>query len=302
MTGNVSGSRASSRVSQISISPASIAFGNVKAGASSAKTISLNNTGTVSIVVSEASVTGKAFSVQGLSLPLTLAAGHSASFNVTFAPQAAGDVTGSVSVASTAANSPAAIAVSGTGEVEALSVNPLSLSFGNVTIGSNSALPVVVTNSGNTSITISQAAATGAGFSVSGPALPLTLAAGQNTSFSVTFAPTSAGSVTGNFSVASNASNSPAAALLSATGAGRHSVTLSWASSATSGIKGYNIYRGTISGGPYTRLDSSPVAGTSYTDATVEGGETYYYVTTAIDSEGAESANSNEAAAVIPAA
>ncbi|HEX5481191.1 MAG TPA: choice-of-anchor D domain-containing protein [Terriglobia bacterium] len=300
LTGNVSGSRSSSRVSQISVSPLSIAFGRVKAGTASAKTITLNNSGAADVTVSSAGVTGKGFSVQGLAMPLTLAAGQSASLTVTFAPEAAGDVAGSVSVASTAANSPAAVAVSGTGEVESLSANPSGLSFGSVGLGGNSALPVVLSNTGNTSITISQVAATGAGFSVSGPALPLTLAAGQNTSFSVTFAPTSTGSSTGNLSVVSDASNSPAAVSLSATGAGRHSVTLSWAPSASSGIKGYNIYRGIISGGPYSRLDSSPVTVTNYTDSTVEAGETYYYVMTALDADGDESAHSNQASAVVP--
>jgi len=81
-----------------------------------------------------------------------------------------------------------------------------------------------------------------------------------------------------------------------------HYVVLSWAASATSGVIGYNMYRGTTSGGPYpTKLNSSPVTGTTYTDETVQAGETYYYVATAIASDGVtESAYSDEASATVP--
>jgi len=65
-------------------------------------------------------------------------------------------------------------------------------------------------------------------------------------------------------------------------------------------VVGYYIYRGTTSGGPYTKLNSSPVLLTTYTDSTVQSGLTYYYVTTAVDSGGNESVHSNEVSAPIP--
>jgi hypothetical protein len=79
-------------------------------------------------------------------------------------------------------------------------------------------------------------------------------------------------------------------------------VVLSWAASTTPGVIGYNIYRGTTSGGPYpTKLNSSPVTGTTYTDDPVQAGETYYYVATAIASDGVtESAYSDETSATLP--
>jgi fibronectin type 3 domain-containing protein len=66
-------------------------------------------------------------------------------------------------------------------------------------------------------------------------------------------------------------------------------------------VAGYNVYRGTVSGGPYSQINSSLQSGTSYTDDTVAAGETFYYVTTAVDSSGLESDYSNQAEAVIPA-
>ena len=79
---------------------------------------------------------------------------------------------------------------------------------------------------------------------------------------------------------------------------GQHSVSLTWNLEGSS-IDGYNIYRGTHSGGPYTRLNSSPRPGADFTDATVKSGTTYYYVATSIDS-GVESGYSDEAVAVVP--
>ena len=79
-----------------------------------------------------------------------------------------------------------------------------------------------------------------------------------------------------------------------------HSVALSWAASTSSGVIGYNVYRSATSGGPYTKLNGSPGALTSYTDSTVLAGQTYYYVVTAVDASSNESAHSNQAQAVVP--
>jgi fibronectin type 3 domain-containing protein len=65
-------------------------------------------------------------------------------------------------------------------------------------------------------------------------------------------------------------------------------------------VAGYRVYRGTVSGGPYTLLNGSLVTVATYTDTTVVSGQTYYYVTTAVDSSSNESVYSNEISATIP--
>ncbi|MFN2513923.1 MAG: fibronectin type III domain-containing protein [Pyrinomonadaceae bacterium] len=75
--------------------------------------------------------------------------------------------------------------------------------------------------------------------------------------------------------------------------AGNAQVALSW--TASSGATSYNVKRSTTSGGPYTTI-APGVTTTSYTDASVTNGTTYYYVVTAVNSTG-ESANSNQASA-----
>jgi fibronectin type 3 domain-containing protein len=57
------------------------------------------------------------------------------------------------------------------------------------------------------------------------------------------------------------------------------------------------VYRGTTSGGPYSKLNTSLVAATNYSDTAVTAGQTYYYVTTSVDSSNDESVPSNEAQA-----
>jgi fibronectin type 3 domain-containing protein len=78
----------------------------------------------------------------------------------------------------------------------------------------------------------------------------------------------------------------------------QHTVDLSWTASANA--VGYNIYRGTVSGGPYTMINTSLDGSTAYTDSTVTSGTTYYYVATAVDGSSNESGYSNQAQAVIP--
>jgi hypothetical protein len=79
----------------------------------------------------------------------------------------------------------------------------------------------------------------------------------------------------------------------------QHSVALTWNAS-TSAVAGYNAYRTSVSGSGYSKMNSSLVGGLSYIDSTVQGSQTYYYVTTAVDSSGNESGYSNEVQAVIP--
>jgi uncharacterized repeat protein (TIGR03803 family) len=83
--------------------------------------------------------------------------------------------------------------------------------------------------------------------------------------------------------------------------AAAHTVNLSWEASTSQNIVGYNVYRGPSSSGPYNKINSALDPSTSYSDGSVQSGQTYYYVTTAVDSSGMESAYSNQSQAIIPA-
>jgi len=129
----------------------------------------------------------------------------------------------------------------------------------------------------------------------------MTLSAGQSASYKVTFQPQVTGTASGTLAFASNAGNSSVTESLSGSGLApvQHSVALSWAASTSTGIVGYNVYRSGVSGGPYAQVTSMD-ADLAYTDAAVSAGQTYYYVVSAVDSTGAESAYSNQTQAVVP--
>src|SRR5437879_3278986 len=203
---------------QLSARPASVAFGNVTVGSSSTQAVSFSNTGNVNLTVSLGGATGAGFSISGLTFPLTLPPGQSSAFNVQFAPTATGSASGSVSLVSDAPNSPSTIALSGTGVQPQLSVTPPSVSFGNVLVGSTGVQNFTLTNSGSASLTIAQGNFTGAGLSISGLTFPLTLGAGQSSTFNVQFAPTTTGSASDRKWLVKEAPDSPSTIALSGTG------------------------------------------------------------------------------------
>jgi hypothetical protein len=82
-----------------------------------------------------------------------------------------------------------------------LSVNPATVTFGNVSVGQSLAKTATVTNSGDSSVTVALASVSNAAFNFTGLNLPVTLTPGQSTSFNVVFAPKSAGQVSGNISM-----------------------------------------------------------------------------------------------------
>jgi Abnormal spindle-like microcephaly-assoc'd, ASPM-SPD-2-Hydin/HYDIN/CFA65/VesB-like, Ig-like domain len=265
--------------------------------------MTLSNTGTAALSISGISTTGSF--QQTNNCGTQLAAGANCSVSVTFSPAGSGTQTGTLTIADNAAQSPQSVTLSGVGTVavQQLSVAPTSLSFGSVPLGTTTTQGVTLTNTGNSSVTISQCAVSGSGtgFSISGLTAPLSLAAGQSATFTAIFAPATSGTLTGSINVVSNATNSPLAIALSGTGAqaASHSVSLAWNAS-LSLVAGYDIYRGTQAGGPYTKLNSSSLVDLTYTDGAVQAGQTYFYVVSAVDSNGLQSINSNEVSAAIP--
>ena len=288
----------------IQVSSNSINFGNDVVGSYTAQVLIITNTGTATLTITQVTETGSAFSVSGFSLPVNVSVGQQTTVNVIFQPTSVGAASGNISIVSNAPNSPTSVGLTGTGIAATLTlgINPTNLNFGNVTTGTSSASQnVTITNTGNSSVTISQITLSGSGYSMTGGSAPVTLSPSQNLTLSVQFSPTNAGSVNGSISIVSNASGSPATVSLAGIGVApvQHSVALIWNAS-TSTVSGYNVYRSTKSGSSYTKINSSLVAALNYTDSTVQNGTTYYYVTTAVDSNGNESVYSNEASAIIP--
>ncbi|MGB8225261.1 MAG: right-handed parallel beta-helix repeat-containing protein [Sedimentisphaerales bacterium] len=83
---------------------------------------------------------------------------------------------------------------------------------------------------------------------------------------------------------------------LSATGY-NGSVGLDWDDNGESDLDGYNIYRSTTSGSGYSKLNSSLLSNSNYTDDSVINNTTYYYVVTAVDVNEHESGYSSQSSA-----
>jgi hypothetical protein len=279
--------------------PASLAFGNVLVGGSSTLPMAVINAGSTTETVSLGQLGGSGYSVSGVTLPLILEAGQSFTFNVTFAPKAPGASLGNI-LATSPLSPSLTIPLSGTGDQSGqLTVSPAAVTFGSVNIGQSSNQGGQLT-AGLSSVTVSAANMSNPAFVLSGITLPAIIPAGQSVNYTVTFTPQSGGTVSGTLSFTSNAVNSPTVESLTGTGSSeQYSVNLSWNPS-SSQVVGYNVYRSNQSNGPYTRINPGLDPTTAYTDTSVEGGQTYYYATTSVNSEGEESSYSNLAQAVIP--
>ena len=274
--------------------PASLSFGSVGVGGSATLSVVLTNARSHKETLTAFQPVGSEFSVSGPTLPVTLNVGQSVTLSITFTPSAVGLAGGSVFVLGPSLNIP----LTGTGStIGQLSIAPGSLSFGSVEVGTKTTQSSAMTAVGG-SVTVSSASSNSSQFSITGASFPLTISAGQSVPFTVTFTPQSMGAASGSLSFASSGSTSRTVESVAGTGTGP-SVSLSWIPS-TSEVSGYYVYRGTSSKGPYSRLNATPDASTSFVDAAVASGQTYYYVTTAVNSSGQESIGSNQAQAQVP--
>jgi len=189
-----------------------------------------------------------------------------------------------------------------------LAVVPSTLNFGNVAVG-QAVTRTGTLKAGNASIKVTSADWKGEGYSITGITFPFMVAAGQSVSFKVTFTPQKSGQAAGNITFLSEATNSPNAETFSAnavqaggidqtsTAQGGHSVSLSWQAS---NAVAYNIYRRTQPKAPFTRVNTTPQSKATFTDTSVQGGQTYFYVTTALNNRGKESTFSNQIRVTIP--
>jgi hypothetical protein len=255
---------------QLTANPSNQAFGNVTAGTQQTGSETVTNTGGTSITISKAAITGTGFSLSGINTPVTLDAGESTPFTITFAPQSAGAASGKVTLTSDAPNPTLSISLSGTGVAAGqLTANPSSKAFGNVTVGNQLSASETVTNSGGTSVTISKAAVSGTGFSINGISAPVTLTAGQSASFTMTFTPQSAAAASGTVTLSSNASNPTLRISLSGTGVNAGQLTANPPSqnfgSVTSGTQQTVSETVTNTGGTSVTISEANITGTGFT-------------------------------------
>jgi hypothetical protein len=287
------------------LTPANLGFGKVAVGQRKFRTVTVANLGNSNVTLFQAITQGKGFTVSGLDLPLTLSRGDRLTFSGVFAPRSRGSADGSISFvleASSSATPILTLGLSGTGtDDEDLTVDPATIDFGTVPVGSAATQPGTLIAS-DSEVTISSANVSDPQFVLNGLSFRFTIPAGGRQDYTVTFTPQTVAQVSATLSFLGYAGQSLTIEGLTGIGGAPsgHTVDLSWNASTSQDVVGYNVYRGATSGGPYGQINSGLDASTVYTDANVLDGDTYYYVTTAVDSSGQESVYSNEVQAVIP--
>ncbi len=181
--------------------------------ASSTAIVQVKNTGAVSTTLSGASVQGQGFQlVNQVSTAPVLAPGGAYSFAVSYTPTQPGTQTGQLAVGSDV------FTLSGQGLGPSLTfsytspagtvsvVPPNAVIFSPIGVSQSEKVTFILTNSGTSATTISSIGVSAPGtinpFSLTpAPALPLMLAAGQSSQFTITFTPASTGYESGTLQI-----------------------------------------------------------------------------------------------------
>lgn len=209
----------SSAIAQsVTVSPATLSFGNQAQGTLSAvQKVTLKN-GQSSAVAITSIISNLSDYTQTNDCPMspaTLGANKTCAITVTFTPASLGLRTGTLTVTDTGTNNPQKVSVTGTGDV-AVTVSPSSLSFGNQPIGLKSAASeLTVTNNQSKTLRIDKISTDLADYTTTStcPSSSNTLAAGASCTVSVFFTPSVSGTRSGTVTISDNANVSPTASL-----------------------------------------------------------------------------------------
>jgi hypothetical protein len=267
-----------STVAVLSVSPTSLAFGNVVDGTtSSAQTLTLSNTGGAGATGISLAFTGhysRPAATAGGTCTATLAAGATCTINVVFQPVApAGAQNGSLAITANVPVTGSPVTLTGTGVAATLTatVSPSPLAFGNWATGTTSnPLNLTVTNTGNTALAGGTftfgggtpqpfARVTSGTFPTGAPNCAATLAVGASCTIKVTFAPTTATAFSRTLTVAyTGATVTPTPVSLTGTGVATRATV-----SITPNPLTITLPSGTLSGSGTVTLTNTAAAGSS---------------------------------------
>ena len=168
---------------------AGLQVGEVVVGQASSKLVTITNRGRTNLTVLSAASSGPEFGLNGLDLPLTLTAGASYTFSVTFAPQKNGRVDGSITIVSEAPKQTLMIRLSGTGRATGqLQVTPAAIDFRDARVGLAATEKGQLTARG-ADVTVSSTRISSEEFRLAGLSLPFMIPAGHSVPFTITFVP-----------------------------------------------------------------------------------------------------------------
>lgn len=197
---------------RIEVPSAPVDFGRVPVGQTANRSFLVRNPGGAPLRVTRFNLSGNAF--QGISPggPFTLQPGETMTFTIAFAPATEGTATGSLSVVSDDPTTPvASVQLVGVGLVPKIEVPAAPVDFGNVTAGQTSQRSFLIRNVGGAPLNVTQTTLDNDQFSAISPQGPFAVPAGSQQSFTIAFAPTSPGPVSGTLTLINNDPTMPAA-------------------------------------------------------------------------------------------
>lgn len=203
----------------VSLSPASLAFGNQAVGVASASSpVTLTNNGHASLTVSNVSVGANFSKTENCTTGSPIAAGGSCTVNVTLTPPAVGPVAGTLALTDSTSLGSHTVALTGNGVVVSapVSLSAVDLGFGSQSVGNPSAGQTVTLYNGG-SVTLTLALGISGDFAKSATC-GATLASSASCTVTVTFTPTTTGARLGTLSVGDGTVTSPQLVRLSGTG------------------------------------------------------------------------------------
>ena len=181
--------------------------------------MSLTNTGTAAVNISNATISGgAAFTVVGANPSGKVPVGQSASVKIQFAPKSDSAATASLTITSDASDSPLTIPLSGIGTQAQLSATPSSINFGTVVKGTSNSQTITLQNTGNTPLTFSQVTPSGTGFTITGISTSTVIPPGGSVTFNVIFTPGSTATTSGTVTLTTN--GTPSSLVITLSGAG----------------------------------------------------------------------------------
>ncbi len=196
---------------QLTVSAAALSFGRVTVDSATTQALTLTSTGTSPITVSKATITGEGFTLVGGSVPAVLAPHQSTTLQVQFAATTAGFMEGQLVLTSDSkSGETTTISLSGTSTPAPnpqLSLSAAKLSFGTVTVSSPTTQSLTITSTGTAPVSVSAATVTGAGFTLSGGTLPITLNPMESTTLQVEFDPARSGTLDGLLTIKSDSTS-----------------------------------------------------------------------------------------------
>jgi hypothetical protein len=203
----------------VTLSPTSLSFGNKVVGVTSAaKTVTLTNTGNLTLNISSITISGD-FALKPSTKPCgsTVAVGANCKISATFTPTQLGTRTGNITITDNASNSPQMVPLSGKGIAPA-TLTPANAKYTSQTVGTTSVAKVfTLKNNLSTTLTGVSISTTG-DFSVSSTFCGSSVAPGGTCTINVVFTPTAIGTRTGTVQASDSASNSPQISNLTGTG------------------------------------------------------------------------------------